>query len=55
MQTNKDVDPGAVREYFRKLFDEIYAKKPTKPRDLKLRAGRHRKPATATPDNVAKT
>jgi hypothetical protein len=51
MQTDKDdVDPDAVREHFRKLFDEIYAKKPKKPRDLNLRAAPSQKPASATPE-----
>jgi hypothetical protein len=37
-QNDDDVDPNTMREHFRKLFDELYAKKPTKARDLNLRA-----------------
>jgi hypothetical protein len=29
-QNDDDVDPNTMREHFRKLFDELYAKKPKK-------------------------
>jgi hypothetical protein len=41
------VDPDKMRQRFREIFDEIYAPKPKKPRDLNLRA-RPPKEDTAT-------
>ena len=45
----KDVDMKAMKENFRKSFDEIFKPKPKKkPRDLNLRASQ--KPAAPAPD-----
>jgi hypothetical protein len=51
MNQNETPEYEAMRARFEEIFSKIFAKKPTKPRDLNLRATPSQKPASATPDS----